>query len=177
MTRNRCHAQLAAALRDAITRLNRRLRQARPMGDLTITQLSALTSLELAGALTPRELADVERVQPPTLTKIVAKLEERGLVQRTPHPTDGRQVILAPPRRAGRSSAEYDGPATSGWPSGSPELDEPGGPRDSSETRRPSILGRLGTWMTRTPERDECRRIDIPVPDRSATTASSRPGS
>ena len=40
-------------------------------------------------------LADVERVQPPTMTKIVAKLEERGLVHRTPHPTDGRQVILA----------------------------------------------------------------------------------
>ncbi len=88
-------AQLAHQLRDAITRLNRRVRQARPVGDLTVTQLSALTSLKLAGALTPRELADVERVQPPTMTKIVAKLEERGLVQRTPHPTDGRQVILA----------------------------------------------------------------------------------
>jgi DNA-binding MarR family transcriptional regulator len=89
------NAQLAAMLRDSITRLNRRLRQARPMGDLTMTQLSALTSLELAGALTPRELAEVERVQPPTLTRIVAKLEERGLVRRSPHPTDGRQVILA----------------------------------------------------------------------------------
>ncbi|MGS2615580.1 MarR family winged helix-turn-helix transcriptional regulator [Micromonospora sp. LZ34] len=88
-------AQLAPQLRDAITRLNRRVRQARPVGDLTVTQLSALTSLKLAGALTPRELADIERVQPPTMTKIVAKLEERGLVQRTPHPTDGRQVILA----------------------------------------------------------------------------------
>jgi DNA-binding MarR family transcriptional regulator len=82
-------------LRDAITRLNRRVRQARPVGDLTVTQLSALTSLRLAGALTPRELADVERVQPPTMTRIVGKLEERGLVRRTPHPTDGRQVILA----------------------------------------------------------------------------------
>jgi DNA-binding MarR family transcriptional regulator len=82
-------------VRDAITRLNRRVRQTRPVGDLTATQLNALTSLELAGALTPRELADVERVQPPTMTKIVAKLEERGLVQRSPHPTDGRQVILA----------------------------------------------------------------------------------
>lgn len=88
-------AQLATMLRDAITRLNRRVRQTRPVGDLTVTQLSALTSLRLAGALTPRELADTERVQPPTMTKIVAKLEERGLVQRTPHPTDGRQVILA----------------------------------------------------------------------------------
>jgi DNA-binding MarR family transcriptional regulator len=87
--------QLAMTLRDAITRLNRRLRQARPVGDLTVTQLSALTSLEFAGALTPRELAEAERVRPPTMTRIVAKLEERGLVQRSPHPTDGRQVILS----------------------------------------------------------------------------------
>lgn len=88
-------AQLAEALRDAITRLNRRVRQTRPVGDLTATQLSALASLELAGAMTPRELAETERVRPPTMTKIVAKLEERDLVQRTPHPTDGRQVVLA----------------------------------------------------------------------------------
>ena len=87
--------QLAISLREAIMRLNRRLRQARAVGDLTFSQLSALTSLQLAGALTPRELADTERVQPPTMTKIVGKLEERGLVARTPHPTDRRQVILA----------------------------------------------------------------------------------
>ncbi len=101
-------AQLAVQLRDAITRLNRRVRQARPVGDLTVTQLSALTSLRLAGALTPRELADVERVQPPTMTKIVAKLEERGLVQRTPHPTDGRQVILAPTEGGGAVLDQFE---------------------------------------------------------------------
>lgn len=95
MTKRVSSAQLAVLLRDAITRLNRRVRQTRPVGDLTATQLSALASLEVAGAMTPRELADAERVRPPTMTKIVAKLEERGLVQRTPHPTDGRQVILA----------------------------------------------------------------------------------
>ncbi|GAA1035379.1 MarR family transcriptional regulator [Virgisporangium ochraceum] len=88
-------APLASALRDAIMRLNRRLRQARPVGDLTMSQISALTTLGFAGALSPRELAEQERVQPPTMTKIVAKLEERGLVQRTPHPTDGRQVVLS----------------------------------------------------------------------------------
>ena len=87
--------ELATMLRESIARLNRRVRQTRPVGDLTFSQLSALTSLQLAGALTPRELADVERVQPPTMTKIVGKLEDRGLVARTPHPTDRRQVILA----------------------------------------------------------------------------------
>jgi DNA-binding MarR family transcriptional regulator len=88
-------AQLAVTLRDAITRVNRRMRQTRPVGDLTHSQISALQSIDLAGALTPRELAEAERVQPPTLTRIVSRLEELGLVVRTPHPSDGRQVILA----------------------------------------------------------------------------------
>lgn len=94
-TRKISPTELAVAVRDAITRLNRRLRQTRPLGELTIAQISALQSLDAAGALTPRELAEAERVQPPTMTKIVNKLEERGLVQRAPHPTDGRQVVLS----------------------------------------------------------------------------------
>ena len=101
-------AQLASQLRDAITRLNRRVRQARPVGDLTFSQLSALTSLQLAGALTPRELADMERVQPPTMTKIVGKLEDRGLVARTPHPTDRRQVILAATEQGRAVYAQFE---------------------------------------------------------------------
>jgi DNA-binding MarR family transcriptional regulator len=88
-------AQVSVELGDAISRLNRRLRQTRPVGELTQNQISVLTSLELAGALTPRELAEAERVAPPTMTKVLAKLEERGLLQRSPHPTDGRQVILS----------------------------------------------------------------------------------
>ena len=100
--------QLAISLREAIMRLNRRLRQARAVGDLTFSQLSALTSLQLAGALTPRELADTERVQPPTMTKIVGKLEERGLVVRTPHPTDRRQVILSATERGRAVYAQFE---------------------------------------------------------------------
>jgi DNA-binding MarR family transcriptional regulator len=99
---------LAKTLREAIQRLNRRVRQARPVGDLTFGQLSALTSILLAGALTPRELADLERVQPPTMTKIVGKLEERGLVIRSPHPTDGRQVILAPTEEGRAIYAQFE---------------------------------------------------------------------
>jgi DNA-binding MarR family transcriptional regulator len=90
---------LAMALRDTLTRVNRRLRQARPIGDLTVAQISALLTLDAAGAMTPRELADAERVQPPTMTRILARLDERGLIQRTPHPSDGRQVILSPSAR------------------------------------------------------------------------------
>ncbi|WP_412740991.1 MarR family winged helix-turn-helix transcriptional regulator [Krasilnikovia sp. MM14-A1259] len=100
--------QLAKLLREAITRLNRRVRQARPVGDLTFSQLSALTSLQLAGSLTPRELADIERVQPPTMTKIVGKLEDQGLVARTPHPTDRRQVILAATEQGKAVYAQFE---------------------------------------------------------------------
>jgi DNA-binding MarR family transcriptional regulator len=107
-------AALATELRDSVMRFNRRLRQARPVGDLTQSQLSVLTSLELAGALTPRELAESERVQPPTMSKIVARLEEIGVVQRTPHPTDGRQVILSATER-GRGALAENRRARDAW--------------------------------------------------------------
>jgi DNA-binding MarR family transcriptional regulator len=140
-TKRATAALLAAALRDSINRLNRRLRQARPVGDLTMSQLSALTSLELGGALTPRELADVERVQPPTLTKIVAKLEERGLVQRTPHPSDGRQVILAP-TEAGRLVVDEHARARDEWLA---QRLAALSPQERETLRRAAeILGRLG---------------------------------
>jgi DNA-binding MarR family transcriptional regulator len=104
----------AALLRDAIARLNRRLRQTRPLGELTQSQFSALTSLDLAGALTPRELAEAERVQPPTMTRIVSRLEERGLVQRLPHPTDRRQVVLST-TESGRSVLAVNRRARDAW--------------------------------------------------------------
>jgi DNA-binding MarR family transcriptional regulator len=88
-------AELAATLRGTVMRFTRRLRRERPDNGLTLTQLSALASLYTAGAMTPRELAESERVQPPSMTRVVAVLEERGLVLRSAHPTDGRQAILA----------------------------------------------------------------------------------
>jgi len=87
--------ELAATLRGAVMRFNRRLRRERPDNGLTLTQLSALASLYTAGAMTPRELADSERVQPPSMTRIVAALEAQGLLLRSAHPTDRRQVILS----------------------------------------------------------------------------------
>jgi DNA-binding MarR family transcriptional regulator len=77
-------------------RFSRRLRRERPdYPDLSMSHLSALASLEKAGALSPRDLAAAEHVRPPSMTRIVARLEERGLVDRTRHATDGRQVVLA----------------------------------------------------------------------------------
>lgn len=86
---------LASALRLAVMRLARRMRSERADTSLTLTQLAALATLERRGPLTPRELAQAERVQPPSMTRIAASLEAADLVTRTDHPTDGRQVLLA----------------------------------------------------------------------------------
>ncbi|MFB4312098.1 MarR family transcriptional regulator [Actinomadura sp. GTD37] len=91
---------LAEELRISIARLTRRLRTLRPpaAGDggrpLSLTQFAALAAVERHGSMTPRELADHEKVQPPSMTRVIAYLEERGLLVRSPHPTDGRQVML-----------------------------------------------------------------------------------
>jgi DNA-binding MarR family transcriptional regulator len=61
---------------------------------LSETQLAALSALEVHQAMTPGELAEHEKVQPPSMTRVIAVLEERGLVLRSPHPTDRRQAIL-----------------------------------------------------------------------------------
>ena len=87
---------LASELRMSVMRLARRLRAERVDTSVSITQLAALATLDRHGPLTPGELATHERVQPPSMTRIVAALEAAGLVTRTGHPTDGRQVLLAP---------------------------------------------------------------------------------
>lgn len=84
---------LASRLRIAVVRLNRRLR-AQTTDSVTLSQLSALACLKQAGPMTPGELAAKERVQPPSMTRVIAALEELGLVSRNPHPTDGRQAIV-----------------------------------------------------------------------------------
>lgn len=86
---------LASRLRIAVVRLNRRLRVQRAGTDTTLTQVSALSTLYKMGALTPGRLAAQEGVQPPSMTRVIARLEDRGYVVRSPHPTDGRQAIVS----------------------------------------------------------------------------------
>ena len=87
---------LAARLRLAIVRLNRRLRAQRGAAQAaTLTQLSALSTVYQHGPMTPGELAVKERVQPPSMTRVISALEEAGFVTRTPHPSDGRQIVIA----------------------------------------------------------------------------------
>src|SRR3954454_16428691 len=87
--------QLAAGLRIAVMRLARRLRAERAEVDLTISQLAALASVERHGPLTLGALATHERVQPPSMTRMVGALCDRGLVTRVPHETDRRQIVVA----------------------------------------------------------------------------------
>ena len=85
---------LAAPLRMAVVRLARRLRLEDSASSITLSQLSALAVVERLGPMTLRDLAARERVQPPTMTRLVAALEEDGLVVREGHPTDGRVVLV-----------------------------------------------------------------------------------
>jgi DNA-binding MarR family transcriptional regulator len=87
-------AALAHDLRLAVMRLSRRLRNQRVNTTVTLTHLAALSTLQRNGPMSPGELAAHERVQPPSMTRVVVALEGMGLVTRTPHPTDGRQVII-----------------------------------------------------------------------------------
>lgn len=88
-------AQLASDLRVSVMRLSRRMRYERADVGLTLTQVATLATLDRHGPLTPRELAEHEKVQPPSMTRILAGLEERELIDRTPHPSDGRQHLVS----------------------------------------------------------------------------------
>ena len=87
-------AALAHDLRLAVMRFSRRLRNQRVDTSVTLTHLAALSTLKRHGAMSPGELAGHERVQPPSMTRVVVALEGMGLVTRSPHPTDGRQVVI-----------------------------------------------------------------------------------
>src|SRR5215213_5645450 len=85
---------LAAHLRLAVARTARRLRQ-EAGGGLSPTLTAALATVDRHGPLTPSELAARERIQRPTATRLLARLEEDGLVARTADPGDRRSSLVA----------------------------------------------------------------------------------
>jgi DNA-binding MarR family transcriptional regulator len=108
-------SELASQLRLAVVRLNRRLRAQRDMeAAATLTQLSAMASLHRHGPMRPGELAARERVQPPSMTRVIAALVECGFVDRSPHPTDGRQTVVAL-TEAGRDYVDAEVSARERW--------------------------------------------------------------
>jgi DNA-binding MarR family transcriptional regulator len=84
---------LAGHLRLTIVRTARRLRQ-EGGGDLSPSLNAALATLERHGPMTPSELAARERIQRPTATRVLARLEEAGLATRTPDPVDRRSSLV-----------------------------------------------------------------------------------
>jgi DNA-binding MarR family transcriptional regulator len=86
--------EVAARLRLAIARTARRLRQEAGV-DLSPSLAAALATVDKHGPLTPSELAERERVQRPTATRIVGRLADAGLVERTADPSDGRVTLVS----------------------------------------------------------------------------------
>lgn len=93
-------------LRSSTMRLARRLRHQRVEESLSPTEMGVLGTLARCGQATPGELARREHVQPPSMTRIVAMLEEKGLVRREPHPEDRRQVVVSSTEQAEAILAE-----------------------------------------------------------------------
>ncbi len=96
-TTNTSLTDSAAKLRMAIVRTARRLRQeaAAEASGLTPTSTAALATIERHGPLTPSELAEIERVKRPTVTRTLGCLEREGLIERTPDPADGRSSLVS----------------------------------------------------------------------------------
>ena len=86
---------LAGELRIAIGRASRRIRAERGEAGLTDPQFTVLAWLTKEGPLTPGQLAERERIQPPSMTRTVNSLVDLGLVAKAEHPTDGRQVVVS----------------------------------------------------------------------------------
>ncbi len=88
-------ASLAADLRVALMRAVRRIRAERSSDVITDGQYSVLARLDCDGVMTPRQLAEADHVQPPSMTRILNALVDAGLVERTGDPEDRRQVLVA----------------------------------------------------------------------------------
>jgi DNA-binding MarR family transcriptional regulator len=87
-------AHLARVVREGVGRLNWRMRAESDGDSPGPAVLAVLSRLIRAGTHTPKELADAERIQPQSLTRILATLTERGLVTRVPDPADGRRYLI-----------------------------------------------------------------------------------
>lgn len=79
----------------AVGQLLRRLRAHANPNELNLSQLGTLARLDRSGAMTTADLARAESMKPQSMGTILASLEQEGLVERQPHPTDGRQILFA----------------------------------------------------------------------------------
>jgi DNA-binding MarR family transcriptional regulator len=83
------------ALTQAIGQILRRLRAEANPGGLNLSQTATLALLDENGGMTTADLARAEAMKPQSMSTILASLEQEGLVERAPHPTDGRQILFS----------------------------------------------------------------------------------
>ena len=107
-------SRLASDLSLAVVRLARQLRFRRPDSPVSLSQLSALATLDKDGPMTPGALAIRERVRPPSMTRVIASLAELGFVDRCAHPDDGRQVLVSV-SRPGQELMDVERRASKEW--------------------------------------------------------------
>jgi DNA-binding MarR family transcriptional regulator len=86
---------VAAELMQGIGVLVRRVRGEAGREGPSWSQAAAMGRLQRQGPMTTAELARAELVKPQSMGTLLAELEQDGLVQRQPHPTDGRQILFS----------------------------------------------------------------------------------
>jgi DNA-binding MarR family transcriptional regulator len=131
--------RVVAQIRRGSTRLARRLRSERPADSLSLTKLSVLAHLYRAGAASPGEIAAAERLQPQSLTRVLADLEAEGLISRERDERDRRQSVLEL-TEAGGAALAFDMGARDRWLAGALE--------ELTETER-QVLYLAGKLMDR----------------------------
>ena len=89
------HRDTISELRMAVLILSRRMRYQQGETELSPSESAVLGRIGREGPMTPGVLARAEHVQPPSMTRIAERLEARGLLRRSPHPDDRRQVVLS----------------------------------------------------------------------------------
>jgi DNA-binding MarR family transcriptional regulator len=104
----------AALILRAVLALGRRLRAERPAGAAGLSAISILGTLERHGPMPAHRLAGIERLQPQSLTRILADLERRGWIRRTRSEADRREIAIAP-TAAGRAVLVEDMQARRRW--------------------------------------------------------------
>jgi len=93
------HAELASALRGVISDMHKRLRKQVYSSEglslkLSMTEITTLSYLYRGGAMTPSELAEINKIKKQSMSTVLMRLEEENLVKRTPSKEDGRKMTI-----------------------------------------------------------------------------------